>query len=107
MKSVVEKLLEKNMICKKLELLDNSKIGTRKKIDIYFGVDVKSYYCLVLKLAKKSRVVKKEASEIVAIATKVEELHGAKIKKKYIIIEAPLCSKAKKLLEENGFIVLL
>ena len=38
-----------------------------------------------------------------ALHEKLEKYIDSKINKKYIIIEAPLCSKAKGLLEEHGW----
>jgi hypothetical protein len=38
-----------------------------------------------------------------ALHEKLEKYIDSKINKKYIIIKAPFCSKAKALLEENGW----
>ena len=106
MKTIVEQMNKKNLICKSLEEVQPKELGSRKKVALYVGVDLKGYYCLVMKLSKKSRVLRKEAIELMVLHEKIEKLKDTKITKKYIWIEAPLCSKAKALLEENGWKVM-
>jgi len=103
MKNIVEKMNQKNLICKSLEEVLPKALGSRKKVAIYLGINLKGYYCLVMKLSKKSRVLRKEATELMALHEKIEKFKDTKITKKYIWIEAPLCSKAKVLLEEHGW----
>ena len=103
MKEIVELLNTKNILCKSLHNIMPKEIGSRKKIDIYLGVNLKGFYCLVFKLKKKSRVLQKEAKELMLLHEKIEMYKDTKIMKKYIWIDAPLCSKAKALLEENGW----
>jgi len=101
MKIVVEKMGQKNVICKSLETVLPKALGSRKKVELYVGVDLKGFYCLVIKLSKKSRVLRKEADELMQLHEKIETYKDTKILKKYIWIQAPLCSKAKALLEVN------
>jgi len=106
MKAIVEEMRSKNIICKSLEEVTPKVLGSRKKVSLYVGVDLKSYYCTIIKLTKKSRVLRKEAEELMALHEKMEAYKNTKITKKYIWIEAPLCSKAKALLEEHGWKVM-
>jgi len=99
MKSIVEYLQQKNIIFKSFKSISTKELGSRKKIGLYVGVDLKGYYADVIVLEKKSR--RKEAEELMALHEKLEKYIDSTIKKKYIIIKAPLCSKAKALLEEN------
>lgn len=101
MKKIVEYLQNKNLIFKSLKEITPKELGSRKKITLYLGVDLKGYYALVMSLEKKSRVLKKEALELMALHEKVESYVETKIMKKYIVIKAPLCSKAKALMEEH------
>ncbi|HFU77897.1 MAG TPA: hypothetical protein ENK98_03075 [Epsilonproteobacteria bacterium] len=101
MKSIVEYLQTKNTIFKSLKEITPKELGSRKKIGIYIGIDLKGYYADVMKLEKKSRVLRKEAEELMRLHEKLESYIDSSIKKKYIIIQAPLCSKTKALLEEN------
>jgi hypothetical protein len=103
MKALVEKMGEKNLIFKSLESVLAKELGSRKKVALYVGVDLKGYYCLIMKLVKKSRVLRKEAIELMVLHEKMEKLKDTKIIKKYIWIDAPLCSKAKALMEEHGW----
>jgi len=103
MKKIVEKMNQKNLICKSLEEILPKELGSRKKVALYVGINLKGYYCLVMKLSKKSRVLRKEATELMALHERMESYKDTKIMKKYIWIEAPLCSKAKALLEEHNW----
>jgi len=101
MKNIVEYLQQKNIIFKSFKEITPKELGSRKKINIYVGIDLKGYYADVMVLQKKSRVLRKEAEELMRLHEKLEKYIDSTIKKKYIIIKAPLCSKAKVLLEEN------
>jgi len=103
MKEIVEYLQKKNLIFKSLKEISPKELGSRKKIELYLGVDLKGYYSLVMHVEKKSRVLRKEAGELMTLHEKLEKYIDSKVTKKYIIIKAPLCSKAKALLEENSW----
>jgi len=101
MKNIVEYLQSKNLIFKSFREVSPKELGSRKKIELYVGVDLKGFYALAMGVEKKSRVLRKEAEELMSFHEKVEKYIDSKINKKYIIIKAPLCSKAKALFEEN------
>jgi len=103
MKELVEYLNRKHIIFKSFKEILPKELGSRKKISIHLGVDLKGYYAVVLHLEKKSRVLRKEAAELMLLHEKVERHIDSRITKKYIIIKAPLCSHAKAMLEENGW----
>jgi hypothetical protein len=103
MKEIVEYLQQKNIIFKSLKEITPKEIGSRKRIGLYVGVDLKGYYALVMVLEKKSRVLRKEVQELMALHEKIEKYIDSRINKKYILIKAPLCSHAKAMLEENGW----
>lgn len=105
MKEIVNFLQEKKLVFKSLSPIEVKRLGTRKKIDIYLGVDLKKYYACILHINKKSRILKKEALELMALHEKLEVLKDSKINKKYIYIQAPLCSKAKALMQEEKWTV--
>jgi len=107
MKEIVEKLQEKKLLFKSLKEIDIKEFGSRKKIDLYLGVDLKKYYCCIIHISKKSRILKKEAEQLMEFHKKLEKYNDSKIKKRYIYIEAPLCSKAKALLESKGWLVII
>ncbi len=103
MKNIVEYLQQQNIIFKSFTPVSPKELGSRKKVDIYLGVDLKGFYADVMYLEKKSRVLRKEVETLLDLHTKLEQYIDSSIKKKYMIIEAPLCSKAKALLEEHGW----
>ena len=103
MKAIVDYLQKKQIIFKSLKEVTPKELGSRKKLELYVGVDLKGYYALVMQLEKKSRVLRKEVGELMALHEKLETYIDSRIIKKYIIIKAPLCSKAKALLVENGW----
>ncbi len=101
MKELVEYLNHKNIIFKSLKEITPKELGSRKKVSLYVGIDLKGYYALVMQVEKKSRVLRKEADEFLDLHEKLESYIDSKVTKKYIIINAPLCSKAKAMLEEH------
>lgn len=103
MKALVEYLNHKNIIFKSLQEIMPKELGSRKKISLYLGIDLKGYYALVIEVEKKSRVLRKEVGELMLLHEKLEQYVESKITKKYILIKAPLCSHAKAMLEENGW----
>jgi len=103
MKEIVDYLQQKNLMFKSLKEITPKEIGSRKKIEIYLGIDMKEYYALIMCIEKKSRILRKEARELMLLHERVESYIDSRITKKYMIIKAPLCSKAKALLEENGW----
>jgi len=100
---MVDYLQKKHTIFKSLKVITPKELGSRKKVKLFLGVDLKDYYALVMVLEKKSRVLRKEVGELMVLHAKLEKYIDSTIKKKYIIIKAPLCSKAKALLEENSW----
>ena len=106
MKNIVNKLQFENILFKSLKPISPKELGSRKKIDIYLGVDLKNYYSCIIHINKKSRILQKEAKELMKFHKKLEEYNDSIIKKKYIYIQSPLCSKAKDLFEEEDWVVL-
>jgi hypothetical protein len=103
LKTIVEFLQTKQIIFKSFKEVSPKELGTRKKVSIYIGTDLQGYYADIMWLEKKSRVLRKEVEELIKLHEKLEKYIDSSIKKKYIIIVAPLCSKAKVLLEEKNW----
>ncbi len=103
MKEIVELLAQRGVLCRRLERVAPRELGSRKRVEIYEGTAPDDYYCMVMVLRKKSRVLQKEARELLDLHRKLEEKIEAKIKRRYLLIDAPLCSKAAALLEEVGW----
>jgi len=107
MKEVVELLAQNNIIFKTLNPLPPKAIGSKKRIDIYLGVQLNNYYTLIFSIQRKSRVLIKDVQEYQKLHQQLEEYNQSKIYKKYILLDAPLCSKAKAKLQELGWRVFL
>lgn len=103
MREIVEFFGRKKIIFKRLKEIKPLELNSRKKADIYIGVNLKGFYCAIFSVTKKSRVLQKEVLEFIELHQRLEAYNDSKIHTKYIIINAPLCSKAKALLENNGW----
>ena len=103
MKPLVETLQHNGIVCKKLSPLSPRELGSRKQVKLYIGVGLDGYYCSVMVLSKKSRVLRKEAETLMELHGRMETYIDATIKKRYIWVNAPLCSKAKETMETVGW----
>ena len=103
MKEIVELLAQRRVLCRRLDRVEPRELGSRKRVEIFEGAAPDDYYCMVMVLRKKSRILQKEARELLALHHKLEEKNGAKIKRCYLVIDAPFCSKAAAVLEGAGW----
>jgi hypothetical protein len=93
-KDLIELLRKNNIVCKKLNEI---KLNTRKKVKAYLGVNLKDEYCFVLKLYKKSRFL---AKDIEILNNFIPKEINFRYKKKILILNGPICSKAKEKLTD-------
>ena len=103
MKDVLGRLQAQGYLFKRFEPFSLKTIGSRKRIDVYHGVDTQNRYTLVFVIERKSRVLQKEVREWFDIKSKIEAHYGYRILQNIAFIRAPLCSKAKALLESEGW----
>jgi len=97
---MVEFLSDKGLFFREFAPIDKKELGIRKRVDIYFGVDLKNYYIVLLKISQKSRFLQKNVDSLESIVNDLATYKDVNIAKKYLILDTPLCSKAKsKLLE--------
>ncbi len=106
MKPLVNVLLKKNYIFKSINEIDKKTLGTRKKIGIFEAVDTDSYYIAIFVVAQKSRFLRKNADELEALYEKLKEVQDHNFKKKILIYQMPLCSKAKEQLKQNSWVLI-
>jgi len=103
MKQVVEYYQRQGILFRSLEPVPPKLLGSRKRVAIYLGVDTEQFYVMVIVISKKSRILKQEADTIMALHPRLESRVGSKIGKKYLLVNAPLCSKARVWMEERGW----
>ncbi len=106
MKGLVNLLLKKNYIYKSLKEIDKKTLNTRKKIEIYEGIDTNSYYAAIFILVQKSRFLRKNADDLVILFEKLKVVQDHNYKRKILIYQMPICSKAKDQMRENGWILI-
>ncbi len=107
MKAVLEPLQAEGYIFRRFEPFSLKKVGSRKRISIFHGVDIHNRYLLVFAINRRSRVLVREAKEWLELKSMIEGYCGYAIRINIALIEAPLCSKAAALLESEGWKVLL
>ena len=93
MKNLVELLQKNGIICKKLE---NIKLNTRKKIKAFLGVNIKNEYCFIVVFEKQSRILSKDLEILEKILPEI----NFRYKKKILVLNSPICSKAKEKLSD-------
>ncbi|AHJ12031.1 PQQ-like domain-containing protein [Sulfurospirillum multivorans DSM 12446] len=104
MKEMLERICCKQVVFTSLEVVDPKVVlHTRKKLAIFSGVDPKSFYHLIFRIEQKSRFLRKHVDEMAELC-KTLELHVKHTYKyKHLLLNAPLCSKAAIMLQENGW----
>ncbi len=107
MKSVLNLLLERGYVFRRFEPFSLKAVGSRKRISVYHGLDQQNRYLLVFAVRRRSRVLLKDVKEWLDLKTAIEGYYGHSIMVNFAIVEAPLCSKAKRLLESEGWKVIV
>jgi hypothetical protein len=99
MREIVSYFGDKDILFPKFQLVDNKTLGIRNKIQIYKAEDLKKNYCAILHISRKSRFLKKDVEVIEDIFKKIKIHFNHNFAKKMILIQSPLCSKAKVLMK--------
>ncbi len=106
LKKVIDLLCTKGILLKSLDEIDLKILNTRKKIKIFSGVTEKKYFIVIFFIEQKSRFVVKNAKEIVELENRLEAVKNHIYKKKYIVLDSPLCSHAKDFLTKDNWKIL-
>ncbi len=101
MKNIVEFLHDRGYIFKKLHKIDNQLLNTKKKIEVYEAIDLKSNYVAIFYVLSKSRFIVKNTQEIFSLYEKLIKTREHNFKKRVLILNSLICSKSKILLKEN------
>jgi len=96
-----------NSSYKYLETVDHKLLGIRKKIEISIANDLNDKTTIIFHIIQKSRFLQKDVVKIEDIRDIVMSNITYTITSKVLLIEAPLCSKAKDKLEELEWIVII
>ena len=103
MKNLTNYFVNKNIIFKELNEVAVKDLKSRKKIKIYDGIGIDKNYYAIFILDAKSRFLRKNANDLMELCNKLISLKSHNYKKKELLISSPLCSHAKKLLNDNGW----
>jgi hypothetical protein len=106
LKELVEIMGAKKQIFKSIDTILPKDIGSRKKIEIFSGVNSDSFYILVIVVRQKSRFIMKHSNELIDISNKIISLKGHNYKKRFMIFDGDICSKSKEFLSQNGWRVI-
>ncbi|HFU76229.1 MAG TPA: hypothetical protein ENK66_08295 [Arcobacter sp.] len=100
----ISKYLQNNGITfETIVSIEPKQLGSRKKILILDCIDINKDSYAIFFTEQKSRFIQKTAQDIFALQTKLQEDTKNVYKNNIIFINAPLCSKAKKLIEDNNW----
>ncbi len=105
MKALVEYFAARKKIFKSLQTVAPKELGSRKRVKIYFGVDTKQYYNAIIAVQKSSRILQKEVMELEELVERLQRVKEVVIKKRYLYLQAPICSKARAKLEALDWVV--
>jgi hypothetical protein len=103
MKEVVDILRKKELIFKKLIMIDKKLLKTRKKIEVYEAVDFERYYSAIFILRQKSRFLRKDVDSLEILYARLKVLQDHNFKKKILLYDMPFCSKAQAQMKEEGW----
>ena len=102
MKNLTNYFLEKkDIIFKDLNEVLPKELNSRKKIGIYCGTTVNKEFVAIFIYNSKSRFIRKNVEDLEKMFDTLVSYKEHNFKKKFLLISSPLCSKAKKSLQDN------
>jgi len=101
LKDITKYYLEKEILFKQIEEVNPKELKSRKKIRIFVATSINRDYYAIFIIDSKSRFIRKNAEDLMKMETLLADYKEHNFKKKELIISSALCSKAKKLLEDN------
>ncbi len=106
MKEIVDRLRAEGLIFKSLHPVDPKTLGSRKRVEIYEGVDLKKNYVAIFVYRQKSRFLRKDIEPLEVLLEQLKNYVDHNFKIKILLYDMPICSHAKKELEESGWRVI-
>lgn len=98
MKILVDNLRKNGRLYKKLEEIQPRELKIRNQVGLYVALDLNKYYNAIISVSQKSRLLMKDVSKIEEIVQKMAIYRDHQFKTKILILDAPLCSKAREAL---------
>jgi len=95
MKILVENLRQNGRIYKKLEEIQPKELKIRNRVKLYAALDLNRYYNAIIVVSQKSRLLMKDVQKFEEIVMKMSLYRDHQFKGKVLILDAPICSKAK------------
>ena len=90
-----------------IETINPKELGIRKKVSIFIVKDLNDQTAVIFQISQKSRFLQKDADNMQKIIEIVTNNIKYTITSKIILIESPLCSKAKAKLKDLQWIVII
>lgn len=97
--------MQKDILFKDIKEVLPKELGSRKKLTIYVATSIKNEYYSIFIVDSKSRFLRKNASDLILLNEKLINFQEHNFKKKVLLISSPLCSKAKKFLQDEKWSV--
>ena len=106
MKTLIETLAKYDLIFKDMEKVDLKKLKIKTRVNIYKATSVNGDYCSIFEINKKSRFLTKDSLKLLDINESLKEHYEHNFAKSFLYISSPLCSKAKKVLEDEKWMII-
>ena len=101
MKVLVENLRQNVLMYKKLEEIQPKELKIRNKVKLYCALDMNKYYNAVIVVSQKSRLLMKDLAKFEEIVHKMSLYRDHQFKGKVLMLDAPMCSKAKEAFKKS------
>lgn len=103
MKRVTEFLATKGFLFSDFKSIQPTQLGSRKKIEIFSGCDIKKYFVSVFVVEQKGRFILKNVKEIELLRDRLKLLEEHNFKQNLLLIKGEICSKSLKTLESDNW----
>jgi hypothetical protein len=101
LKKLTEYFNKNDILFKEIKEVFPKELGSRKKIEIYVATSINKEYYAIFIVDAKSRFIRKNANDLIELYNKLVDFQDHNFKKKELFISSPLCSKAKKYLQDE------
>lgn len=101
MKELTNYYNKKDILFKDIKEIKPKDLNSRKKIKIYVSTSIEKEFYAIFIVDSKSRFIRKNALDLMELLEKLVSYESHNFKKKELLISSPLCSKAKKILQDE------